>query len=60
VNNAPKDLDLISDVVLNYRPKEKAKATKQRAKKRAKACHEEEVRYSVLMYIIPHRNRGLR
>ena len=32
----PPDLDLISDAVLSYRPKEKAKATKQRAKKRAK------------------------
>lgn len=32
----PKELDLISDVVLNYKPKEKVKATKRREKKRAK------------------------
>ena len=36
MTTTPNELDLISDVVLNYRPKEKAKATKQRAKKRAK------------------------
>jgi hypothetical protein len=36
MTKAPKDLDLISDVVLRYRPPEKVKATKKRAKKRAK------------------------
>jgi hypothetical protein len=36
MTNAPKDLDLISDVVLSYRPPQKAKATKRREKKRAK------------------------
>jgi hypothetical protein len=34
--NVPKDLDLISDVVLRYRPPEKIKSTKQRAKRKAK------------------------
>ena len=33
---APKDLNMIADVVLRYRPPEKAKATKQREKRRAK------------------------
>ncbi len=33
---APKDLNTIADVVLRYRPPEKAKATKQREKRRAK------------------------
>jgi hypothetical protein len=32
----PKELDLIADVVLRYRPPEKAKATKKREKRRAK------------------------
>lgn len=32
----PKDLDMIADVVLAYRPPEKAKATKKREKRRAK------------------------
>ena len=33
---APKDLDAIADVVLAYKPPEKAKATKRREKRRAK------------------------
>ncbi len=33
---APKELDTIADVVLRYRPPEKAKATKAREKRRAK------------------------
>ena len=33
---APRDLDTITDVVLRYRPPEKAKATKRREKRRAK------------------------
>ena len=36
MSTTPKELDLISDVVLNYKPKEKEKATKRRAKKRKK------------------------
>ena len=32
----PKELGVIADVVLAYRPPEKAKATKRRAKRRAK------------------------
>ena len=36
MKQTPKELDLISDVVLNYKPKEKAKASKRREKKRAK------------------------
>ena len=32
----PKELDIISDIVLSYRPPEKVKATKQRAKRKAK------------------------
>lgn len=32
----PKDLDTIADVVLRYRPPEKAKATKRREKRRHK------------------------
>lgn len=36
MSKPPKELDLISDVVLNYKPKEKVKATKRREKKRAK------------------------
>ena len=36
MKNVPAELDLISDVVLNYKPKEKEKATKRREKKRAK------------------------
>ena len=36
MSTTPKELDLISDVVLNYKPKEKAKASKRREKKRAK------------------------
>ena len=32
----PKDLDRIADVVLAYRPPEKAKATKRREKRRRK------------------------
>ena len=32
----PKELDLISDVVLRYRPPEKVKATKKREKRRRK------------------------
>ncbi len=31
----PKELDLIADVVLNYRPKPKSKAAKKRKKKAA-------------------------
>ena len=34
MKQTPKELDLISDVVLNYKPKEKEKATKRREKKR--------------------------
>ena len=34
--NTPKDLDAITDVVLRYRPPEKAKATKKREKRRRK------------------------
>ena len=48
--NAPKDLDTITDVVLRYRPPEKAKAAKKREKRKAKRCKE---RLTVLMYIIP-------
>lgn len=33
---APKDLDLIADIVLAYKPPEKAKASKARAKRRRK------------------------
>jgi len=33
---APTELDTIADVVLRYRPPEKAKATKRREKRRAK------------------------
>jgi hypothetical protein len=36
MSKTPPELDLISDVVLNYKPKEKAKASKRREKKRAK------------------------
>ena len=36
MSNTPKELDLISVVVLNYKPKEKAKASKRREKKREK------------------------
>ena len=36
MTSVPKDLDVISDVVLNCKPKEKAKAAKRREKKRAK------------------------
>jgi hypothetical protein len=36
MKNVPAELNLISDVVLNYKPKEKAKASKRREKKRAK------------------------
>ena len=36
MKNVPKELDLISDVVLRYRPPEKEKATKRRQKRRAK------------------------
>ena len=36
MSTTPKELDLISDVVLNYKPKEKTKASKRREKKRAK------------------------
>ena len=32
----PRELDLISDVVLSYKPPAKAKASKRREKKRAK------------------------
>jgi len=32
----PKELDLITDTVLSYRPPQKAKASKRREKKRAK------------------------
>ncbi len=32
----PRELDLIADAVLNYRPKPKTKAAKKRAKKAAK------------------------
>jgi hypothetical protein len=32
----PKELDLIADVVLNYRPKPKSNAARKRAKKAAK------------------------
>ena len=32
----PVELDLIADVVLNYRPKPKSKASRKRAKKSAK------------------------
>jgi hypothetical protein len=32
----PKELDQIADVVLNYRPKPKTKAARERAKKAAK------------------------
>jgi len=33
--NTPKELDTITDVVLAYKPPEKAKATKKRAKRKA-------------------------
>jgi len=36
MKNVPKELDLISDVVLRYRPPEKVKAAKKRAKRKAK------------------------
>lgn len=36
MKNVPKDLNTIADVVLRYRPPEKAKATKKREKRRAK------------------------
>ena len=36
MKNVPAELDLISDIVLNHKPKEKAKASKRREKKRAK------------------------
>ena len=36
MTNPPKDLDLITDVVLSYKPPAKAKASKRRKKKRAK------------------------
>jgi hypothetical protein len=32
----PEELDKIADVVLNYRPKPKSKASRKRAKKEAK------------------------
>ena len=32
--NAPKELDIITDVVLHYRPPKKVKATKSREKRR--------------------------
>lgn len=34
--STPKDLDTITDVVLRYRPPEKAKAAKKREKRKAK------------------------
>jgi hypothetical protein len=34
MKNVPKELDTIADVVLRYRPPEKAKATKRREKRR--------------------------
>jgi len=33
--STPKELDTIADVVLRYRPPEKVKATKKRAKRKA-------------------------
>jgi hypothetical protein len=36
MKNAPKDLDTIADVVLAYKPPEKAKASKKREKRKAK------------------------
>ena len=36
MSNVPKELDLISDIVLRYRPPAKVKATKQRTKRKAK------------------------
>jgi hypothetical protein len=36
MTNTPKELDTITDVVLSYRPPQKAKASKRREKKRAK------------------------
>lgn len=36
--NTPKELDAITDVVLAYRPPEKAKATKKREKRRRKSA----------------------
>jgi hypothetical protein len=36
MNNVPRELDTIADVVLRYRPPEKAKAAKKRAKRKAK------------------------
>jgi hypothetical protein len=36
MKNVPKELDVITDVVLAYKPKDKLKATKARAKKKAK------------------------
>ena len=34
MKKTPQDLDLITDVVLNYRPKPKSKAAKKRARKK--------------------------
>ena len=36
MKKTPHNLDLIADTVLAYKPKDKAKATKVRAKKKAK------------------------
>ena len=38
--NTPKDLDAITDVVLRYRPPEKAKAKKARKAEAQKCCKE--------------------
>ena len=36
MSNVPKELDLISDIVLRYQPPAKVKAAKQRVKRKAK------------------------
>ena len=47
----PKELGVIADVVLAYRPPEKAKATKTARKTEGQTCSKETV--TILMYIIP-------
>jgi hypothetical protein len=37
IMNTPKELDLIADVVLRYKPRPKSKASKRRARKKRQA-----------------------
>ena len=55
MKNIPKELDTIADVVLRYKPPEKAKATKPARNGGQTRCKE---RLTILMYIIPQTNES--